>query len=215
MRRPSSVRMGMFWRFGSLEEQAAGRRDRLVEGGVDAPVARVDQLGQRVEVGALELRRACGARGPRAGSGCCSASFSSTSCVGGRPGLGAAQHRQLELLEEHLRQLGVAVDVEDPAGQRVQLRLEVEALGVHVARQLGQHGQVHLDAVALHPGQHRDKRQLQLAGEPGQPGRLDVPPTGPGRAAPPPAPAGRTPRPPPPRGRSASPLPARRAAAAS
>ena len=38
IRRPSSVRIGMFWRFGSLDERAAGRRDGLVERRVEAAV---------------------------------------------------------------------------------------------------------------------------------------------------------------------------------
>jgi hypothetical protein len=49
-------------------------------------------------------------------------------------------------------------------------------LRVHVARELGEDAPVHLDAVPLHPGEHGDQRQLQLAREAGELGGLDVPP---------------------------------------
>ena len=53
--RPISVRIGMFCRFGIAARQPAGRGDRLVERGVDAAGLRIDQLRQRVDVGAFEL----------------------------------------------------------------------------------------------------------------------------------------------------------------
>ena len=46
--------MGMFWRFGFVEERAAGGGADLVEGGVDAAVC-VGEPGKLIEVGGLEL----------------------------------------------------------------------------------------------------------------------------------------------------------------
>ena len=53
IRRPSSVRIGMFCRFGSVRRQPAGGGDGLVERGVDAAVVG-DRLEQAVDRG-LEL----------------------------------------------------------------------------------------------------------------------------------------------------------------
>ena len=64
--RPTSVRIGMFCRFGIAAAQTSGGGDRLVEAGVHAAGFRVDQLRQRVDVGALQLHQRRATRGPAA-----------------------------------------------------------------------------------------------------------------------------------------------------
>ena len=57
MRRPISVRIGMFCKIRIDRGESSRRRYSLIERGVDAPVRRVDQLWERVDVGAFELRQ--------------------------------------------------------------------------------------------------------------------------------------------------------------
>ena len=53
--RPSSVRTGMFCRFGSLDDSRPVEHRGLRIGGVHSPGARVDVAGQRIGIGGFEL----------------------------------------------------------------------------------------------------------------------------------------------------------------
>jgi hypothetical protein len=148
--------------------QAAGRRRRLVERRVQAAGPVRDQLGQRVEVGRLQLRvlaplldlrddRVLGADGledPR---------------VGREAGLAAALLRQAELVEQDLRKLLRRADRELLAGQVMDLALELCDPRLDLVGDLRQPVRVELQAVALHLDEDVNERQLDLLEQPRQP----------------------------------------------
>ena len=107
--------------------QPPRRRDQLVERGVDAPRPRIDEHRQRVGVRALELGELAvledlpGQRVPER-------QLLQHVGVGGVAGLGALDRRQLQLLEEHDRELLRRDRVERLAGELVDLAREVVEL---------------------------------------------------------------------------------------
>ena len=113
----------MFWRFGSVDAQPPRGGDRLVEGGVDAAGLRVDELGQRIDVGRLELLHAAVLEDLRAAARGAGRSSSSTSSAVEEARVLAVFFADFmpELVEEDVAQLDGRVDVEGPAGQRVDL----------------------------------------------------------------------------------------------
>ena len=103
---------------GVARAQPAGRRDALVERGVDPAVLGMHKLGQRVQVGALELRELAMLQ-QQGGKRVLERQLLQD--VLGRALLAAGrllQRRQLQLVEEHLAELRPRVDVERAAGQR-------------------------------------------------------------------------------------------------
>jgi len=101
MRRPSAVRIGMFWRFGS--RQAAGGGNRLRIGGVH-PAVRVGQQRQRVDVGGLQLGDLPMLQ-DQADHLVLVPELLEDRCVGGEPGPCALRARQLQLVEQDLLKL--------------------------------------------------------------------------------------------------------------
>ena len=121
---PRGVRTGMFWRLGSVERQPAGGGAGLVEAGVDPPGGGVDAGRQHVHVGGLELLQLAILEDQAGHLVPHGRQLLEDLGVGGRPGLGLLEHRQLELLEEHCRELLRGIEVEGRAGRRGDLALE-------------------------------------------------------------------------------------------
>ena len=121
--RPVSVRIGMFCRFGLIERQAPGRRRRLREGRVQAPVVASMCGGQRVEVGLRELGELAEALDLR-DDRVLVADRLQHARVGREAGLAAALARQAELLEEDRAELLRGADDELLAGELPDLALE-------------------------------------------------------------------------------------------
>ena len=141
-------------------------RHRLVERGVHAAIRPasgrypIRHRGQRVEVGGLELAerpvfeqqlRERVLRGQ----------LLEHALVGREAGLRPPAGLQLELLEQHARDLRPAVEVEALVGQHVERLLEPGDVFGGAARHLGQHPTVERDPRALHLEQHPDERVLE------------------------------------------------------
>ena len=150
----------MFWRLGSDELEPSRGRDRLVERGVDAARARIDEGGQGVRVGALELRQLAvlqdlpGQRVPER-------QLLQHVHVGRVARLGALDGGELELLEEHRRELLRRVGVDRLAGQLVDLPEERVELRVELLREPGEPLGIDADPDPLHVGQDADERHLE------------------------------------------------------
>lgn len=162
MRRPVSVRIGMFCRFGSVDESAAGGGDGLIEGGVDAAV-----VGYRLEQavhGDLEAGRVAVFEQvlqervlrllveafERVG-------------VGGVAGLGALGLRHIEFVEQHHLQLLGRAEIDLLADHRVG---GIGGLGDPVgefALQLLELVGVDRDSGLLQIGEHGQQRQFHIA----------------------------------------------------
>ena len=197
----------MFWRFGFDDEQAPGRRDQLVERGVDAARPRVDERGQRVGVGALELRE-LPVLEDLPGEGVAEGQLLQHVHIGGVAGLGALDRRELQLLEEHDGELLRRVRVDRLAGELVDLPEERVELGVELLGELSEPLRVGPDPDLLQVGQDGNQRHLEGLVEarevvlleerrPGlppaarrlRPGRPSTPPAAPGPRRPPELPA--------------------------
>src|SRR5262249_26323960 len=102
--------------------EPAGRRDRLVEGRVHPTGGRVDQRRQGIDVRRLELRQGAELEDLRRQRVLAREARQDVD-VGRQPGLSAphATGRDLQVVEEHLAQLGRRVDVEGAAGSVVDL----------------------------------------------------------------------------------------------
>ena len=139
------VRMGMFWRFGSLDDRRPVAATAWLNEVWSRPVRRVHERRQRVDVRALELgeravlddlRRHRVQRRQlleRVG-------------VGRGAGLGLAHHRQAQLPEQHVGQLFVRVDVERPTGDGVDLRFQRRQRRTDLMADLAQLADVEQDA---------------------------------------------------------------------
>ena len=143
--------------------QASRRGDRLVEHRVHATGDRMHERRQRVDVGALQLGEAAPVEDqPRQVVG--QREFFEHFHRRGRRARGARalQHRQLQLVEEHLAELLGRADVErlaglpeDLGGQRVHLVFHPRGLAAEGVR-------VDLHADAFQAGQNRHERQFEL-----------------------------------------------------
>ena len=123
MRRPTSLRIGMFCRFGLLDDSRPVAATAWLNDVCRRPVARVDQRRQRVHVRPLELRQRAvvdDLRGHRVQR----RQLFQRVGVRRRAGLGAADDRQRQLAEQHLGQLLGRADVERHAGHGVDLLLQ-------------------------------------------------------------------------------------------
>ena len=144
--------------------QPAGRGDGLVEGRVEPPV-RGDEGRQRLDVGRAELgvgpplEQALDHRVGRP-------ELLEDRRVGRVAGLRPLALRQVELEEQDLLELLRAAEVELVADAGVDLPLEPLDLGPELDVERGQRVAVEGDPDGLHPGQHRDERQLDLAEQP-------------------------------------------------
>ena len=146
---------------GAREAPRGGHR--LVEGGVDAPVAGHERR-QRVEVGGLDLgalavlehlghdRVVGGEVAEDLGIGGVEAALGALEPVGGEP-----QH-----VEEHVAQLLGGVDVEVLAGLRVDLLDHRVDLCAELGGLRREHAGVDPQAQALHLGEHRQQRHLHI-----------------------------------------------------
>ena len=161
MRRPSSVRIGMFCRLGSLEDSLPGVGGGHGEGRMHAPGPGIDVFDQGIGVGALQLGELAPVEHPRrqvvalrrqllqnVGAG----------AVGAR--LALAPALEAHLVEQHLAELLGRADGEGMAGEGVDLALQrLDAPG-EVRRQRDEFALVDQNAGGLHPGQHGDQRAL-------------------------------------------------------
>ena len=82
--------------------------------------------------------------------------------IGRRSGLGPFDHRQLEVREEHLSKLWRRVQVELPAGQLEDLRLDRAELPPEPDAHVPEERRIDQDADFLHPGQDAHERHLDL-----------------------------------------------------
>src|ERR1700687_2668008 len=93
-----------------------------------------------------------------------------------RPGLSTAEDGQRKLLVENLSELGIGVHVELPPGESMDFDRVRRALDVHFLLDAREHTEVDLHALSLHLREDGDQRQLDLPGELGQTGLLDLGP---------------------------------------
>ena len=146
--------------------QPPGRRHGLVERRVQASRFGIDELRQRVDVGALELREAAPLQDLARQVVHQGQLLEHVHRRGGRFRLaGALAGRKLQLLEEDGRELPRRVDVEGLAGQGVDLGLQRRQLRVHRRRLRGQRIDVEPDPRAFQIRQHWEERQLEVAVE--------------------------------------------------
>ena len=166
----------MFCRLGSVEASRPGRRAGHLVGGVDAAGLGVELAHQGIGVGALELGDLAVLHDLDRQRMALRRQVLEDADVGRpRAVLVAPAARQVLLVEQDLAQLLGRADVERPAGELVELLLELEHALLELGRELAQLRRVDLDAGLLHAEQHRDQRPLDglvdadhvLAGEPG------------------------------------------------
>ena len=171
MRRPSSVRTGMFWRLGSVEARRPVAEPGDLVGGVDAPRVGVDRVLEGVGVGRLELRQHPPVED--AGREVVALRRQLLQHVGaGAPGAGLAALAALQAhaLEEDLAELLRRADVELLAGEGLDLVLQRRHALREVPRQPRERGAVDLDAMRLHRREHGDERALHGLVDPGDAG---------------------------------------------
>ena len=156
----------MFWRFGLVLD----RRPVVVAVWLKVVCSRpsvVDQLGEGVEVGRLELRDLAPLL-DRRDDLVLVADRLQHAGVGREAGLAAALVRQAELVEQDRRELLRRADRELLAGQLPDSPLELDRALVEALADRAQALDVELDAGALHLDQHVDERQLDLVEEAGR-----------------------------------------------
>ena len=162
--RPSSVRIGMFCRFGSLLLSRPVAATAWLKHVWTRPVSGIHQLRQRVDVRALQLlKRPPFEDEPRQ---LVRERQLFEDLDGGRRRfrLGVAlERRQLQLVEQDLRELLGGVDVELLAGQLEDLRAARRQLALDVLRLRRERRAVHADARPFDRGEHRNERHLQVA----------------------------------------------------
>jgi hypothetical protein len=141
-------------------------RPRLVVARVESTRVRVDELGERVDVGALQLHQRPeleDLRGHRMRR-----DLLQDALVRRPAGLRLARPPErhggvvldLQLLEQDLPELPGRADVEGLAGERVDLLLELADPLAEALRDLAEAALVDADAVPLHVAEHRDERHL-------------------------------------------------------
>ena len=152
----------MFCRFGSLELSRPVAVTVWLNDVWIRPVAGLDERGQRVDIGALELgvlavleqlRRQRMERGE----------FLEHLRIGARAGLRPLHDRQPELVEEHGPHLERRGDREGVAGEGVDLPLEGRKPRRVVGRERGEHAAVDPHAAEFHVGEHRASGSLHVA----------------------------------------------------
>ena len=172
--RPSSVRIGMFWRFGSRRREAPRRRDGLLEAGVDAPGPRVHGARERVDVRPLQLVDLAVAHDD-ARQLVLLGELLEDRGVGRPPPLrGALQHRELELVEEDRLELVARANREVAPGDP--LRLGVELLRApprSTCRWPASDVDVDEHPRPLHLREHAREGQLDVAQERAEPFLVD------------------------------------------
>ena len=188
----------MFWRLGSVLDSRPVAVAAWLKVVCRRPVLFGDQLGQRVEVGALELRELAPAldllddlvlrRGSRAARGRRSRSRSCRAACATAPASRTARW---------LSCCGEPIVNSSPASSQISLLELLDATPTTLGRDLAQAVGVELDARPLHAAQHLDQRQLDLArsrrsspaarrcaGPGGRPARAPVAPRSPLRQRP-------------------------------
>ena len=161
MRRPSGVRIGMFWRFGSDDDRRPVEATAWWNVVCSRPSSAMSAR-QGLDVGRAQLRvdppleqlvdhRMGGAQVLEHGR------------IGRVAGLRPLALGQVELVEEDLFELLGAAQVELVPDVHVDLALQPVDLGGELAVQDAQRLEVEGDADGLHPGEDRDERQLDLA----------------------------------------------------
>ncbi len=147
---------------GVARAQPAGRGDALIERRVNSAVLGMHQTGERVEVGALELREL--AMPQKQGRKRVLERQLLQHLLGGALLTAGRllQRGQFQLVEQHLAELRPRVDVERPARQREGLGLDRRDPLRELARQLLEPLDVDHHSRRLHPRQHGDQGPLQL-----------------------------------------------------
>ena len=170
---PTQLRAyGYVLQVGIVAGHAASRRPRLVVAGVDAPRERVDQLRQGVHVRRLQLGELTilqNAVQHLKRPGVCDLypalvdhhlEVLQHGRVGGVARLGALGSGQPQLVEQHIRQLLGGVEREPVPDCVEHLLLQAAETLAQVFGHLPQLIDVQIDAVALHPDQHRNQGYL-------------------------------------------------------
>ena len=161
MRRPSSVRMGMFWRFGSTEERRPVEATACWNVVCSLPVCGSMSSGQGFDIRRAELRVHAPLQ-EQGHHGVGIAQLLQHLRVRGKARLRAAAARQVQLVEEDLLELARAAQVDLVAhGGMDVLGQPVDGLAER-ARQSGEHRAIEGDAGGLHVRQDGCQRQLQL-----------------------------------------------------
>ena len=138
------------------------RRDGLVEARVQPSRPRVHEDRQRVHVRAAQLVQlavlddAAGEGVPQLGQ------LLQHGRIRRRPRLGLLQHREVQLVEQDLPELGRRVDVELLAGHHPDVVRDVRELALELLRHRVEEVQVDPDARLLHVREHVDERHLDV-----------------------------------------------------
>ena len=163
--------MGMFWRFGSVELSRPVDATAWWKVVCRRPVSRIEQGGQRIDVGALEL----GVQAPveqHAHHRVCRPEVLQHRRVGREAGLGAAAAGQVEFVEQHLLQLLGRAQRELVADRFEDLLLQAIDLRAEGLGEVTEGRPVDGDAGGLHVRQDGDQWQLQLVEDLAQRRRL-------------------------------------------
>ena len=153
---------GNVLKVGIAAGDTAGGRARLVVAGMHPASARIDHVGQGVDVGRLELGH-LSVLEDLVYHGVDAAQRLQSVGVGGiMASLGAPGVRQPQFLEQQVTELGRRVEVYLVSYGGIDPRLDLSHLPEHVSRHLMQHTRVQLDAVPLHPHQHRQQGYFRV-----------------------------------------------------
>ena len=140
--------------------QAAGRRDRLVEARVHAPVAGA-HARQGIDVGGLDLGKLAVAQHER-GQVVLMRELLEHGRVGGVAALVLLEGLQAQHLEQNARELLGGIEVELLPRHVEYASAQFVELGLRGCAQLGQTVAVHRGTRALHDGEHGHERQVDV-----------------------------------------------------
>src|SRR5215831_4265921 len=134
----------------------------MIEGGVNAPVRRVDQLWERVNISAFELRQLPVLDDESRQFVFFGQFIQHVSAGRDLPRSRAARDLEIQHLE-NLAELLRRADVEFAPGQLVNLLREFIQLLLHLDREFGQDADVGAESGLFHIVKNRDERHLDLS----------------------------------------------------
>src|SRR5215813_472861 len=141
--------------------ESSRSRDGLIERSANAPVRRVDQLWERVDVSAFELRQLAVLDDQSRQFVFFGQLVQHVATGRDLPGGGAARDLVIQFLE-NLAELLRRADVEFAPRQFVNLLRELIQLLLHLDRKLFQHAGVDAESGLFHFVKQRDERHLDL-----------------------------------------------------
>src|SRR5213592_4725824 len=144
--------------------QPAGGGAGLVETRMDAARCRIDEPGQRVDVGRLELGELAVLDQESGNLVAHRCQLLEDVVIGRRAGLRPLEDRELVLLEQDVPELGGGVDVELGARDAVDRLLELRQLVRERPRDLAEALEIYQHPVPLHLDEHGDERHLDEIG---------------------------------------------------